>query len=35
MKGNKINTETKEDAEDSIRKVEEAIRRAKEELSSP
>ncbi len=34
MNGNKISTESKEAAEESIRKVEEVIKRAKEELSS-
>ena len=34
MKGKHINTETKEAAEESIIKVEEVIKKAKEELSS-
>ena len=33
MKGNHINTETKRDAEESIRKVRDIIKKSKEELS--
>jgi len=34
MNGKKIKTETREDAEETIRKITEVIREAKEELAS-